>query len=36
MPENSIFYIVDSWFNINLWCKMVCGKSIAYIIYSNF
>jgi len=24
------------WCNINLLCKMVCAKSIAYIIYNNF
>jgi len=35
MPENSLFYTVDCWRNINLWCKMVCAKS-AYIIYNNF
>jgi len=34
MPENFLFHIVDCWRNINLWCKMVCAKSIAYITYN--
>jgi len=29
MVEN-FFYVVDCWRNINLWCKMVCVKSITY------
>jgi len=36
MPENSLFYIVDCWCNINLWRKMACVKSIAHINYNNF
>jgi len=30
MPENSLFYTVDCWHNINLWCKKICAKNIAY------
>jgi len=36
MLESSLFYTVDCWRNINLWCKMVCVESIAYITYNNF
>jgi len=31
MLEKSLFYTVDCWYNINLWCKIIYAKSIAYI-----
>jgi len=36
MLESYLFYTVDCWRNINLWCKIVYVKSIAYITYNNF
>jgi len=36
MLENSLFYTVDCWHNINLWCKMVCAKSIKKIDFFKY
>jgi len=35
MSENSLLYTVECWCNINLKCKMVCAKNIAYITYNK-
>jgi len=36
MVEKPLFLTADCWYDINLLYKIICTKSIVYIIYNDF